>query len=168
MMAKQSIYQLPASLQNDLEQMRLMTEQFQQGAINASRFQAFRVPQGVYEQRESGSFMLRVRLPAFSKIRGFNPGDVAEPRALGMPTIIGERKAGGHAAGMESCPHHRRYKHLRPDRFSFQWHGGGRYAHAATPSGLGRRGPACEFSLAFGGAKPALCSIRLICAMIAS
>ena len=59
-----SVYQLPPSLHDDLEQMRQMTEQFQQGAIAAPRYQAFRVPQGVYEQRESGTFMLRVRLPA--------------------------------------------------------------------------------------------------------
>jgi len=63
-MASQSIYELPASLRDDLEQMGQMSAQFQQGTIAAPRFQAFRVPQGVYEQRESGTYMLRVRLPA--------------------------------------------------------------------------------------------------------
>ncbi|MHB9024686.1 MAG: sulfurtransferase TusA family protein [Armatimonadota bacterium] len=60
----QSLYRLPASLGEDLEQLRLLIEQFQAGDISAARLQAFRVPQGVYEQRENGAYMLRVRLPA--------------------------------------------------------------------------------------------------------
>ena len=63
-MSATSLYRLPESLPQDLEQLRLLTGQFQRGEIPAARFQAFRVPQGVYEQRESGTFMLRVRLPA--------------------------------------------------------------------------------------------------------
>lgn len=63
-MSSPSVYQLPPSLPQDLEQLRQLTEQFQAGAIPAARYQAFRVPQGVYEQRESGTFMLRARLAA--------------------------------------------------------------------------------------------------------
>lgn len=63
-MTTTSLYQLPTSLPADLEQLRQMSEQFQSGSIPAARFQAFRVPQGVYEQRESGKYMLRIRLPA--------------------------------------------------------------------------------------------------------
>jgi sulfite reductase (ferredoxin) len=59
-----SIYRLPESLATDLEQMRQNAAQFAAGAISAARFQSFRVPQGVYEQRESGQFMLRARLAA--------------------------------------------------------------------------------------------------------
>lgn len=57
-------YHLPDSLVEDLEKLREMTVQFQAGTVSAAYFQAFRVPMGVYEQRESGTFMLRVRLPA--------------------------------------------------------------------------------------------------------
>jgi sulfite reductase (ferredoxin) len=60
----QGIYYLPGSLVEDLEKLRKMTEQFKTGGVSAAYFQAFRVPMGVYEQRESGTFMLRVRLPA--------------------------------------------------------------------------------------------------------
>lgn len=60
----QGIYHLPDSLVEDLGKLRKMTEQFEAGALSAPYFQAFRVPMGVYEQRESGTFMLRVRLPA--------------------------------------------------------------------------------------------------------
>jgi sulfite reductase (ferredoxin) len=59
-----SLCRLPDSLRSDLEQLREMTRQFREGAISAPRYQAFRVPNGVYEQRESGTYMLRVRLPA--------------------------------------------------------------------------------------------------------
>jgi len=63
-MSNPSVYQLPQSLPEDLEQLRQLTGQFQRGEISAARYQAFRVPQGVYEQRESGTFMLRARLAA--------------------------------------------------------------------------------------------------------
>ncbi len=59
-----SLYRLPASLWEDLAQFRDMTEQFMAKAIPADRFQAFRIPLGIYEQRESGAYMLRLRLPA--------------------------------------------------------------------------------------------------------
>ena len=55
-------YQPPETIGRDVEQLRSMTEQFRAGEISASRYQAFRVPQGVYEQRESGTYMLRARL----------------------------------------------------------------------------------------------------------
>lgn len=64
MVATQSVYRLPASLGEELEQLRKMIEQLKAGEITAARLQAFRVPQGVYEQRENGTYMLRVRLPA--------------------------------------------------------------------------------------------------------
>lgn len=55
---------LPASLPDDLAAFDKTVAQFKQGAISATQFQVFRVPQGVYEQRESGTYMLRVRFPA--------------------------------------------------------------------------------------------------------
>ncbi len=58
------IYRLPASLAEDLENLRAMISKFKAGEIPAAQFRAFRVPQGVYEQREEGAFMLRVRCPA--------------------------------------------------------------------------------------------------------
>ncbi|XHR30235.1 MAG: sulfurtransferase TusA family protein [Chthoniobacteraceae bacterium] len=57
------IWNLPASLPEDLQKFQSMTSQFKEGTISATQYQVFRVPQGVYEQRENGSFMLRVRLP---------------------------------------------------------------------------------------------------------
>jgi len=59
-----STYRLPDGLGKDLEEVRLRSAEFRQGTLSPARFQAFRVPQGVYEQRESGAFMLRARLAA--------------------------------------------------------------------------------------------------------
>ncbi|GAG34337.1 unnamed protein product, partial [marine sediment metagenome] len=60
----QGIYRLPDSLAEDLENLREIIDKFGKGEISETRFRAFRVPQGIYEQREAGKYMLRVRLPA--------------------------------------------------------------------------------------------------------
>lgn len=59
-----SLYEIAPGQDADLEQLRQTIAQYKVGAIPAARLQAFRVPLGIYEQRESGTFMLRVRLPA--------------------------------------------------------------------------------------------------------
>jgi sulfite reductase (ferredoxin) len=59
-----STYNLPASLTVDLDKLGEQTERFKSGEISALEYRSFRVPQGVYEQRRDGTFMLRVRLPA--------------------------------------------------------------------------------------------------------
>ena len=58
------ILNLPASLKEDLDRFREEVERFKKGETPDAQFRSFRVPQGVYEQREDGAFMLRVRLPA--------------------------------------------------------------------------------------------------------
>ena len=58
------IYQLPPGLSDDIATMRQKVAQLQAGEITPEQFHAFRVPQGVYEQREAGRHMMRVRLPA--------------------------------------------------------------------------------------------------------
>jgi len=57
-------YRLPESLPADLAKLREMIEQAMAGDLEPERLRAFRVPMGVYEQRENGAFMLRVRVPA--------------------------------------------------------------------------------------------------------
>ena len=58
------LYHLPESIKDDLATFQSMVGQFKSGEITSLRFRAFRVPFGVYEQRELGTYMLRVRLPA--------------------------------------------------------------------------------------------------------
>ena len=63
-MTTKLICKLPESLPDDFRQLKSLCEQFAQKSIEPSRFQSFRVPQGLYEQRESGSYMARARLVA--------------------------------------------------------------------------------------------------------
>jgi sulfite reductase (ferredoxin) len=57
-------FQAPANLQTELDGLQSTVEQFKAGAISESQFRSLRVPAGVYEQRENGTYMLRVRFPA--------------------------------------------------------------------------------------------------------
>jgi sulfite reductase (ferredoxin) len=54
----------------DLEALELAVERFKSGAMSDAEFRAIRVPQGIYEQRESGTYMLRVRNPAGGVLPG--------------------------------------------------------------------------------------------------
>jgi sulfite reductase (ferredoxin) len=58
------VWQTPPSVPEDLAAFERNVSEFKAGTISPTQFQVFRVPQGVYEQRESGTYMLRVRLPA--------------------------------------------------------------------------------------------------------
>ncbi|MHB1305950.1 MAG: sulfurtransferase TusA family protein [Limisphaerales bacterium] len=78
-------WRLPASLPDDLAAFDKAVAQFKQGAVSATQFQVFRVPQGVYEQRESGTYMLRVRFPA----------GVALPHQLRKLADVAERHGNG-------------------------------------------------------------------------
>jgi len=60
----QTICNLPESIKDDLVRFEEEIKQFKDGTTSSAEFRTFRVPQGVYEQREEGIFMLRVRLAA--------------------------------------------------------------------------------------------------------
>ena len=47
-----------------LDSLEKTVDGFKAGAVSEAEFRAIRVPQGIYEQRESGTYMLRVRNPA--------------------------------------------------------------------------------------------------------
>jgi sulfite reductase (ferredoxin) len=58
------VYDLPKDAQADLDRFGQEIEKFQRGETSAAEFRVFRVPRGVYEQRESDTYMLRARCPA--------------------------------------------------------------------------------------------------------
>ena len=60
----QHLLELPATIEQDLEKFKEETARFKDGSLSAADFRSFRVPYGIYEQREDGLFMLRLRLPA--------------------------------------------------------------------------------------------------------
>jgi len=57
-------FRVSPGLAAELDEFQKTVEQFRTGAISEAQFRASRVPQGIYEQRESGTYMLRVRFPA--------------------------------------------------------------------------------------------------------
>jgi sulfite reductase (ferredoxin) len=59
----QPIFHLPDVFKDDAKRFKDETERFKSGAVSAAEFRSFRVPMGVYEQREADTFMLRVRFP---------------------------------------------------------------------------------------------------------
>jgi sulfite reductase (ferredoxin) len=59
-----TVYQLPADTEQDLRRFAEEVSRFTHGERTPAEFRAFRVPRGVYEQREADTFMLRVRCPA--------------------------------------------------------------------------------------------------------
>ncbi len=69
-MSQQSVppwaFQVPKELDAELEEFKSTVELFKYSELSEEQFRAARVPLGIYEQRESGSYVLRVRLPAGS------------------------------------------------------------------------------------------------------
>jgi sulfite reductase (ferredoxin) len=57
-------FQVADAIQADLDEFQNAVARFKAGAITEGQFRIIRVPAGVYEQRENGTYMLRVRFPA--------------------------------------------------------------------------------------------------------
>ena len=58
------MYIIPASLKTDIEAFSKHVSDFRKGEIEPVKFKAIRVPMGIYEQRQNGTFMVRVRCSA--------------------------------------------------------------------------------------------------------
>ena len=59
---KKQFYKLPENLEEDIKLYEEEVSRFLDGSISPSIFKSGRVPRGIYEQREDGSYMLRVRI----------------------------------------------------------------------------------------------------------
>lgn len=57
-------FQAPGDRLAELDDFQKTLEQFKSKVVSEAQFRAIRVPMGIYEQRESGTYMLRVRFPA--------------------------------------------------------------------------------------------------------
>ena len=60
----QTIFHVPEIFKQDSDRFQEEVQRFKDGSISATEFRSFRVPMGVYEQRQPDTFMLRVRFPA--------------------------------------------------------------------------------------------------------
>ncbi len=54
---------LPAELAQDIEQHALDVDRFIKGELSASILKSRRVPRGIYEQRQNGTYMVRDCVP---------------------------------------------------------------------------------------------------------
>lgn len=57
-------YELPADLGEDIDRHELDVQRYLDGDLSPAIFKARRVPRGVYEQRQEGTYMVRVRVAA--------------------------------------------------------------------------------------------------------
>jgi sulfite reductase (ferredoxin) len=60
----EALLRLPAAAHADVADYRRRVEEYLGGATSPLAFRAYRVPMGVYEQRQTGRFMVRVRIGA--------------------------------------------------------------------------------------------------------
>ena len=91
-------------IQDELDEFENVVAQFKAGAINEGQFRIVRVPAGVYEQRENGTYMLRVRFPA----GGVTPshlrrlGEVSEKFGNGLLHITTRQEFQIHRVPLDS------------------------------------------------------------------
>ena len=62
--SKEPILHLPQSVVDDVRNYRDHVEKFLDGQTTPISFKAYRVPMGIYEQREAGKYMIRIRIGA--------------------------------------------------------------------------------------------------------
>ena len=60
----QSVLRIPQSVKQDTVNYRQEVQKFLKGEISEVAFRAYRVPMGVYEQRQRGKYMDRIRIGA--------------------------------------------------------------------------------------------------------
>ena len=59
-----TVFELPDSIERDTLSFRQKVKDFLDGQTRPEVFKAYRIPRGIYEQRQTGAFMVRVRVPA--------------------------------------------------------------------------------------------------------
>ena len=63
-MSNEPILKIPVSVTEDVSKFRGEVKKFLDGDMTPVAFRAYRVPMGIYEQREEGKFMVRIRVGA--------------------------------------------------------------------------------------------------------
>ncbi len=60
----ENILMIPQNIRKDTKSYRKRVEKFVRGEMTSPQFKAYRIPMGIYEQRASGKYMVRIRIPA--------------------------------------------------------------------------------------------------------
>ena len=97
-------FQISSGLARDLAEFEAKVERFKAGTMSEDQFRAFRVPMGVYEQRESGTYMLRVRCPAGGVLPGQMRGlaEVSKRFGNGVLHVTTRQELQVHRVPLES------------------------------------------------------------------
>lgn len=82
-----SYYKLPEVVYSDIKALEDYVERYKIGEISHAKFRGFRVPLGIYEQREKDAFMMRVRIPG---------GGITPKQLAGLAEIAKEFNVGLH------------------------------------------------------------------------
>lgn len=56
-------YKVPQVVREDIQVLDRQIEHFKRGEVSPAKFRGFRVPLGIYEQRQENTYMMRVRIP---------------------------------------------------------------------------------------------------------
>lgn len=79
-------YDLPPDLGEEINQLEALIQKYKRGEISLTELKAHRVPFGVYEQRESGTYMVRIRCVA-----GFiTPEQLEKVSAIALQYGVGD------------------------------------------------------------------------------
>ena len=98
--------ELPAGLSADLDAIRAETERLRAGTSSVDASRSFLASQGIYEERQGGTFMLRVRLPAGvappAQMRAL--AEVSRTRANGVLHVTTRQDVQIHGVALDSIP----------------------------------------------------------------
>ena len=97
-------FQAGPRLPQELDEFEQTVACFRSGALSEAQFRAVRVPAGVYEQRESGTYMLRVRFPAGGVLAGqlWRLGETAARFGNGVLHVTTRQEFQIHRVALES------------------------------------------------------------------
>lgn len=56
-------YKIPSAIREDIRALERQIQQFKEGKVARGKFRGFRVPLGIYEQRQADTYMMRIRIP---------------------------------------------------------------------------------------------------------
>ncbi|MFN3422405.1 MAG: hypothetical protein ACK40X_11855, partial [Armatimonadota bacterium] len=99
-------YKLPEVVYDDIKALEDYVERYKTGEISHAKFRGFRVPLGIYEQREKDIFMMRVRIPG---------GGITPKQLAGLAKIAKEFGVGLHITTRQDIQiHHVKLDQLVP------------------------------------------------------
>ncbi|MEM5947421.1 sulfurtransferase TusA family protein [Spirochaetia bacterium 38H-sp] len=97
---------LPKTVVEDIATYKVRVDAYLKGKLGEEEFKTIRVPMGVYEQRKSGSYMVRIRVPAgdITPDQLIAVSDISSRYTLGPIHITTRQELQIHNVSIESTP----------------------------------------------------------------